>query len=244
MLRIIVTIALLAVSGIACDKSDEFSDAPTVSAPEATADTPSGAEPARAPSKEDIQGKQMPADHPPIGSQGAPSVAPPAQNTGFASPAEYGKTGPLRWEAPETWTAAQPASSMRLAEYVVSGDEGVEPATMSIFYFGSAGGGGVEANVNRWVGQFSNPDGSPAAGNAKRKTETVNGMKVHRVDVAGTFNPGMAGSGPPKNEQRMLGAIVETPVGLYFFKLVGPQSTMDKAEEGFESFVKSFEPAS
>lgn len=213
---------------VACEKKDEFSQAPSVSAP-ATADKPA---PAINP------GANLPANHPPTGGQ-AP-IADAAGQVRFAGVADFGKSGPLRWEAPVTWTGAVPASSMRLAEYVVPAADGSQPGELSIFYFGPGGGGGVDANVQRWIGQFANADGTAVAG--ARTQETVNGMTVHRVDAAGTFNPGMAGNGVPRENQRMLGAIVETTVGLYFFKLVAPADTIAARAPEFESFVKSFSP--
>jgi hypothetical protein len=122
---------------------------------------------------------------------------------------------------------------MRLAEYVVPGE--AEPATITVFYFGPQGGGGVEANVKRWVGQFE-------GGEPKRETKTVHGMKIHTVDVSGTYSAGMAGGNqPPKEDQRMLGAIVESPAGLFFFKMVGPSTVVTANEAGWNEFVSSFD---
>ncbi len=42
---------------------------------------------------------------------------------------------------------------------------------------------------------------------------------------------------------RLLGAIVETPEGLVFFKCVGPDATMKKAEKEFDELVTSISPA-
>src|SRR5438876_18006 len=65
-----------------------------------------------------------------------------------------------RTTVPAGWASRTPSSSMRLAEYVL-------PATpegsgeVVVFFFGPAMGGNVDANLSRWKGQFSNPDGSP-----------------------------------------------------------------------------------
>lgn len=176
--------------------------------------------------------EQLPEGHPPISDSAAP--VPKPTTVTYNSPEEYGKTGPLRWTTPDDWQAAKPASSMRLAEYLIPGKP--EAAVMSIFYFGPAGGGGVDANVSRWVGQFDD-------GKAQANTEvkTVNGLKVHTVDASGTYNPGMAGgNSPPQKDYRMLGAIVESSAGLFFFKLVGPASVVAESQEGWNSFVDSF----
>lgn len=217
---------LLAASLVCgCDnKEDKFDDVAPVTAPaktSATADQPVA----------DPAAQALPQGHPPVG---ADSPIPKPTTISYASPAEYGATGPLRWSAPAAWQASKPASSMRLAEYFVPGQP--EAAVLSIFYFGAGGGGGVEANIQRWVGQFD--DGKAKA---NRGEKVVNEMKVYTVDVSGTYNPGMAGGGvPPKADHRMLGAIVETDAGLFFFKLVGPTAVVGGAEGDWNAFVDSF----
>ena len=227
-MRNFLVICLLSVAASGCDKGDEFAKVEPVQAPEATAP----AEPV-APDP----GDSLPSGHPPVNANAA-AAAGTAPAVGFSSPDEFGKVGPLRWSAPDSWQAAKPASSMRLAEYVVTGESG-EPAVLTVFYFGPAGGGGVDANITRWTGQFG-ADGA----SAKRGETVVNGMKVHTVDVAGTYNAGMAGGNQPaKQDQRMLGAIVESSAGLFFFKLVGPNSLITANEDEWNAFVQSFAPA-
>lgn len=222
--------ALIAVGLVfaACDKNDEFAEAPSVEAP-APAE---GAAPAKG------SATDLPQNHPTMPTN-APQAgaALPGSPVSFNSVEEFGKTGALLWEAPEGWEARKPSSSMRLAEYIVNAEAG--PAELTIFYFGVGGGGGVDANITRWIGQFSNPDGS--AVNAERST-LESPVKTHLVSAEGTFNPGMAGSSPPKEGQKMLGAIAESSVGLFFFKLVGPKATVDANAQAFDSFVKSFKP--
>lgn len=244
----------------ACDQDRRFQDAPEVTvkgSPEAVAPsanaqgTPAAnAGGMRAPALESIpKDGQLPADHPPVGAGVNPTDQAPrprvASTGGKVN--TYGTTGPLRWKAPDSWDGVQPSSSMRLAEYHAPGPDGSEPAVMSIFFFGPGGGGGVDANIDRWVGQFSQPDGTPSAKAAKRSERQVNGMKVHLIDVSGTYSAGAAmvqGSAGSKENQRVLGAIVEAPGGLFFFKLLGPKVTMDKQEANFNAFVESFQPGS
>lgn len=215
-----MVITLLALATSACDKDTEFDDVAPVTAP-ATA-TPTAPLDAK---------DGLPTSHPPIAAGAQAQAAPPS----YASPEDYGKTGPLRWSAPERWIAAKPAGSMRLAEYVIPG--GTEPGELTIFYFGPSGGGGVEANITRWVDQFQ------GGGEPTRSEEVVNGLKVYGVDASGTFNAGMAGgNAPPKPGQRMLGAIAESPAGLFFFKLVGPADVVEASQAEWKSFVASFAP--
>jgi len=252
----LLTGALLLLVG--CDQDKRFQNAPEVTAsnsPEAVtpANAGAGTDPAsgqvqRAPKLDNIpKSGQLPADHPPVGAGVNPTDKAPrprvASTGGKVN--TYGSTGPLLWKAPDAWDGVKPSSSMRLAEYHAPGPDGSEPAVMSIFFFGPGGGGGVDANIDRWVGQFSQPDGTSSAKAAKRTLREVNGMKVHLIDVSGTYSAGAAmvqGSAGSKENQRVLGAIVEAPAGLFFFKLLGPKETMTAQEANFNAFVESFRP--
>lgn len=221
MKKIAAMICLTALLG-ACDKEDKFDEVKPVTAPEASK-TNSGI------ASSDAVGDSMPSDHPPIGD--VPPIPRP-DSVRFASPDQYGKTGPLRWTAPSSWQASRPGSSMRLAEYLIPGAP--EAGVLSIFHFPN-GGGGVDANLKRWIGQFT---GGPEAKTAEK---TVNGLTVHTVDAAGEYNPGMAGAGaPPKTNFRMLGAIIDINGGLFVFKLIGPKDVVAGEEANWNSFIDSF----
>jgi hypothetical protein len=240
-MRLCITASVLAVSlvvAVGCDKEDDrFAEAPAVAAP-------ASPEVTGTPSPEQAKDNQLPPSHPPLGNvakSGTPgaAVAPPSGGgrVSFSSVESYGKEGPLRWKAPEDWRPAKPATNFRIAEYSVPGPDG--PANLGVFHF-PGGGGGVAANIDRWVGQFTTADGQPAKSAAERDSLQVDGMTVFRVDVAGTYNPGMAGGGVPQENYRMRGVIVDSASGPFFFKLVGPKGTVDKQVEAFDTLVKSF----
>jgi len=145
----------------------------------------------------------------------------------------------LDWTAPGGWKAG-PERPMRAATYLVppaSGDtDGAECAIFLNI------GGGVQANIDRWIGQFSQPDGSPSAGRAKQRRETINGLGVSFVELNGTFNSGGMGMGGPTTPRpgyRLLGAIVESTNGEVFFKLTGPEKTVNAAAKDFQSLIRS-----
>lgn len=255
-----VVAALCALTG--CE-GDAFESATPIKAPRASAEGPAQATGvgARPPTSGQVAppatgaagapgapGTQMPADHPPVGSTPVAAgplpkdLAPrPRVPASAGAPTQYGKTGPLRWTAPDAWKAVRSSSQMRLAEYVAMGAQGQEPASVTVFYFGPGGGGGVEANVSRWIGQVKTADGKPAQ--ATRGEKTVNGMTVHTVDAAGVFDAGAAMQGAgAKSGQRLLGAIVESPAGLFFFKMVGPKETVDANVASWDALVSSFTP--
>jgi hypothetical protein len=51
------------------------------------------------------------------------------------------------------------------------------------------------------------------------------------------------GTGNQRNDAdyRLRAAVIETPKGNYFLKLVGPAKTMGRWDQSFTDFVKSFE---
>jgi hypothetical protein len=51
------------------------------------------------------------------------------------------------------------------------------------------------------------------------------------------------GSSEKRNDAnyRMRAAVIETPKGNYFLKLVGPAKTIDRWDQSITDFVKSFE---
>jgi hypothetical protein len=131
---------------------------------------------------------------------------------------------------------------MRVAEFVVPrapGDK--EDAEIVVYYFGGTGGS-IAANVDRWIGQIQQPDGTASNDKARREARTVNGLKVSLVDVSGTYvaevRPG-ATDRHNKPNFRLRAAVVETPRGPYFIKMTGPAKTVAAADADFKTFVGS-----
>lgn len=157
-----------------------------------------------------------------------------------SSPPEAG--GPVRTlkggvtiRVPEGWQRVPPSSSMRIAEYAASIPEGGEGATLAVF---KGNMGSVDANVQRWFGQFTRADGRPSQGK-RRELETEGGLRATMVDVSGTFRDGMTGGGAAREGYRMLGAILEAGGTTYYLKFTGPAQAVAAHEEGFESLVRS-----
>jgi hypothetical protein len=176
------------------------------------------------------------------GGKGAAYVGGPQTNaTQSGSPV----AGELHFKAAEGWVKEQTKSAMRLAQYSLPKAEGdPKDAELVIYYFGAAQGGAAQANIDRWISQMQQPDGSDSKARAKTETSTVNGLKVTGVDVAGTYTAEMSpGSSEKRNDAnyRLRAAVIETPKGSYFLKLVGPTKTMERWDQSVTDFVKSFE---
>jgi hypothetical protein len=145
----------------------------------------------------------------------------------------------IRWTMPATWKA-EAQRPMRLATYTVApGGE------CGVYYFGSGQGGSVDANLDRWIGQFLQADGKPSKAAAKLAKRTVHGWPVTTVDVSGAYT-GMGGpmaqQSPAMAGYRMLGAIVEGPQGSVFFKFTGPAQTVAANQAAFEKMLASLDP--
>lgn len=151
----------------------------------------------------------------------------------------------LRFKVPEAWVSEQPSSSMRVGQYKLPRAEGdTEDASLVLYYFGQGQGGSVQANIDRWLGQMQQADGSDSRDKAKTENLTVNGLKVTTVDVTGRYTAEMSpgnGTFADKPNYRLRAAIVETPKGAYFAKLVGPEKTVVRWDQSFNDYVKSFE---
>ncbi len=172
--------------------------------------------------------------------EGAPAgMAPAAAH----APAGGGHDTPgLHFEAPAEWTAESVSSSMRKAQYRLPREQGdTEDAELVVYHFPGEGGP-VQDNIERWIGQFTKPDGGPATDLATTSGAVINGINVTVVDVSGTY---MSASGPmlaevaAKPGYRMLAAVAETPAGPWFFKLTGPERTVAKRQPEFQALLNS-----
>jgi hypothetical protein len=150
-------------------------------------------------------------------------------------------SGAYSLEAPEGWKRVPPKSGMVETEFAIlpeGGDE--QPGRMTVM----GAGGSVQANIDRWYGQFAQPDGSATKDKATTKTLKLSGCTVTMVDVGGTFKdmpggPFAGGKSVDRPNYRMLAAIVETPgQGSYFLKFYGPAATVAKHADGFRTMAE------
>ena len=185
------------------------------------------------------QPEPIPRDKPadPEPSAAAPTGSSALSGTGHGgapATASAAPAGPedIGYDAPATWASAPNPSPMRKATFKIPKAGGdTDDAELAI----SAASGGVDQNVKRWEQQF---------GDAKAKTEarTVNGLKVTIVEIKGKFAAGgmMGQPAPPKDNQMLLGAIVDTGDRQHFFKMTGGDKTVTAAKKDFDKFVSTF----
>ena len=142
-------------------------------------------------------------------------------------------SGAIDFDLPKSWESQPPSSSMRLSQAVIPGPGG--PGDFAVFYFGPSGGGGVEANIDRWIGQMETTDPP------KPEIFESGGLKVTWVDVKGTLKPGQMGMSntTAMSDARLYGAVVEGPGGPWFFKATGPDATLGPQRDAFVTILKN-----
>jgi hypothetical protein len=217
---LITASALLAVTSLiaSCSKPppEKSSSAPTI----ASAAKPVASASARPPG------------HPQTGSSAGPSTGAPGDVSDLK----------ITWKNPEKWVPTAAGGVMQKARYLTPPSDGdKEGATLTVFYFGPGMGGSVEANIDRWIGQFKN-----VPPNSVKKSERAKDKLTHHiVEIPeGTFEAGMMAAAPnegPKPGWGMLGAVVEAPSGKYFFKLVGPKRTIAANKAAFDGLLESIQ---
>ncbi|MCB1007422.1 MAG: hypothetical protein KDB94_00870 [Acidobacteria bacterium] len=170
-------------------------------------------------------------------SPGGPGMLSPHAGVGEMAPTPEGRTvaaAGFVFDLPERWVRQAPTSSMRIAQAEIPGEKGA--ALLSIFHFGEGGGGGVEANLDRWIGQVEVAPGVEP----ERGAFEVGDYRVTWIDVSGTLVPtGMGGPDQPEPNSKLVGAVVEGAGGPWFFKAMGPAETLTGARDEFLAMLRS-----
>ncbi|HWO17387.1 MAG TPA: hypothetical protein VNO30_01380 [Kofleriaceae bacterium] len=164
----------------------------------------------------------------------SPQAGPMAQKTAPRTleklPDGRAALGPFSIAVPAGWTEKPITSSMRAAQFTLPGAAAGAEAELVVYYFGESGAGSVKDNLDRWMDQFQRPDGKPVKDTAKIEQTKYAGQEASVVSVTGRYvTTSMPGGGDPidKADQSLVGVIVGSPQGPYYFKLVGPKKTVD-----------------
>lgn len=149
--------------------------------------------------------------------------------------------GKLSLTAPSNWLRKKPATSIVEHEFAVPAAKGDETeGRMTIM----GAGGSVDDNINRWYGQFTQPDGGSTKDRAKVEKITAAGEAVHLVDISGTFRDQRGPFAPAveRSNYRMLAAIITTKdAGNYFVKFYGPQKTIAENAQPFRRMIEGLQ---
>lgn len=145
----------------------------------------------------------------------------------------------FRAPKPAAWAWTKPSMQFRTLQYTVPGDgDSTKSAEMIVSVFVAGDGGPLDANIERWRGQFRK-NNEPVE--AKRSSREVGPLKVEFVELEGDF---MAMGAPaPKKDSLQLAAIVQAEGRNVFFRLVGPKETVEANREAFNKMIDGLMPA-
>ena len=150
----------------------------------------------------------------------------------------------LTFTAPPAWTPKAVTSMMRVGEFVLPRAEGdAEDASLVVYFFGGTGGT-VQANLDRWFGQISQPDGRQTKDVATTSSRLINGLSVTLFDARGTYVAEVTPGSPERFNKpgyRMRAAVIQTKGGPYFIKLVGPLKTIARWDKEYEAFLQTLQ---
>lgn len=152
------------------------------------------------------------------------------------APATF-KVGEFTFQRPEKWTWVETTSSMRKAQLKVESTDGKATGETVFFHFGAGDGGDAQANVRRWLGQFTEQGDKL---DSKVEEKTVRGRKVTFVRAVGTYQSGMPG-GPksPMPDHMLLGAILESAGGSVFVRFTAPKDLGTANAAEFQKLIES-----
>src|SRR3954471_22543877 len=154
--------------------------------------------------------------------------------TNLSTPSAASLTAPastLPADVPKNWEA-QPLSQMRLASFLVRGENGAT-ADVSFVALGPAAGNVLD-NVNRWLGQLK----QPALDQEKLKS-MIQPVATERGEVAVVDLSGQPENGDPNKDGRIVGAIAAEENGTSFFKMRGNAALVGAEKENFIKWVRA-----
>ena len=158
----------------------------------------------------------------------APAPGAPADMASLAVPTATGSD--MTWTAPTAWKP-KPLGAMRKGSFAIPGADGTE-ADLSITAFPGDVGGEL-ANVNRWRGQIQLPPLSEADLATATTHREIHGLPFVLVDFV---------SPSAVKPTRIVGAILPFNRATWFFKLMGPDATVEAAKPAFLEFLQTVRP--
>jgi hypothetical protein len=169
----------------------------------------------------------------------APAEVQLATREGFQDQQAVSDAGVLHFLVPNEWEKTAPGGSMRLLQLSVPGEAGA--GELVVFYFGP-NSGTIQMNIDRWIGQFSQPDGSDSKDKAIIEEIEGDHHTTTFFDLSGTMAASNMPGMPSTEEQanyRMLAAVIKTPAGPWYITLKAPEATAAAQREAFLTAIKS-----
>jgi hypothetical protein len=149
---------------------------------------------------------------------------------GEAASPEAAHGAPIAWDAPPEWETRQ-GHPMRLVTFAPKGAEGTE-CWVTIL---QGPGGGVDANLQLWREQMSQPRLTEAE-IAALETVKVLGRDAKFVSITGSLTDM---KGTKTAATGMLGAVCALPQALVTVKMTGPAEVLEQEKDRFLAFCRS-----
>ena len=144
------------------------------------------------------------------------------------------QVGDLKFSFSKPWSKEKPKSSMRAAQLKYDSEGDLADVEALFFKFGPQS---VQANLDRWKGQFQ------GEADSKSEEKTYGSTKVTFFQASGTY---MESSGGPFSGTKtarenwvMLAAVIPMDGAVLFVKLVGPAESMAALEKDYVKLVES-----
>ncbi|MEZ6194951.1 MAG: hypothetical protein R3F20_04355 [Planctomycetota bacterium] len=148
---------------------------------------------------------------------------------------------PSRFAPRAGFVVQTPDNEMRKAQFGLPRAEGdAEDGSLVVFFF-PGGAGSKQANVDRWVGQFTGADGQKVKDAARITDERIGEREVTFVDVSGSYTGAMRpGAEAPEAlpGQRMIAAVIPDGSDAYYVRALGPAATVARWEADILAFVR------
>ncbi|QDV07150.1 hypothetical protein Poly30_26690 [Planctomycetes bacterium Poly30] len=158
------------------------------------------------------------------------------------APAETAAAGP-RWVAPEGWTEQEVQQPMRFKQFELAGATEEQNALCVIAHW-PQGIGGIEVNLDRWVGQVSAPGSTLKARDLtadQRWVSEPDGYLVTSVHVEGTIQPmpGMGSDIATHESGAILAGFIEVENSpeVWTVKITGPSKTIADHKDRYLQFI-------
>lgn len=154
-----------------------------------------------------------------------------------ASAGETLNAGEFTFTYGKPWEEVKVTSSMRAGQLKYNHEGDLPDPEVVFYYFGPGQGGGIDANIDRWIGQF---EGTPKT---EKETVEVDGKKIHFLYATGTYLESSGGPFAGKKTSQpgymLLGAILESSEGAVFLKLYGEEKAVKALKDDFKKLATS-----
>ncbi len=145
--------------------------------------------------------------------------------------------GGFEFAKPPNWQPMRPPNPMRKAQFRIRNRAGAADGVAMFFHFGPGRGGSAADNINRWFSHFTEPR---AALQARVEHITVDGGPRHLFFARGTFRAaGQGGKPVALADYGLLAAMLESPEGDVFVRLVAPGRLAEGARDQFRRMITS-----